>query len=384
MLTDKDIVFIPGLDPEILFEAKFLRDCLPLFYWLRRQLASGTTICSVCTGAFLLAEAGILRQRECTTHWDYLERFSQQFPEARLLGNRLFVRDGTIYTSAGVTSGIDLALHMIEDLIGARVAADIARDLVVYLRRSSDAPQLSVFLRYRNHLDENIHTAQDYLAQHLSGDCHLSTIAGHVNMSPRNLSRRFRQRTGLSVGAYLELIRVEKANQLLARGEQVTVVASAIGVEVLDFAGPLEVLTYAGFKVFTVSKTKDPIISQGVLKILPDYGLENAPPTDIIAVFGGNGLNTSQDTAVTNWIKNQQQAQIHFSVCTGALILAEAGILDGTTATTFHNTLDHLEETYPKVKVLRNVRYVDNGNVISTAGISAGIDGALHLVVCQY
>lgn len=152
------------------------------------------------------------------------------------------------------------------------------------------------------------------------------------------------------------------------------------GVEVLDFAGPLEVLTYAGFKVFTVSKTKDPIISQGVLRVLPDYDLEDAPPADIIAVFGGNGFNTSQDTAVVNWIKNQQQAQIHFSVCTGALILAEAGILDGKTATTFHNTLDLLEETYPKVKVLRNVRYVDNGNVISTAGISAGIDGALHLV----
>lgn len=230
-LTNKDIVFIPGLDPEVLFEAKFLKECRPFFHWLKRQLANGATTCSVCTGAFLLAEAGILRQRECTTHWNYLERFSQRFPEARLLGNRLFVRDGTIYTSAGVTSGIDLALHMIEDLIGARVAADIARDLVVYLRRSSDDPQLSVFLRYRNHLDENIHTAQDYLAQHLSGDCNLSAIASHVNMSTRNLSRRFRQRTGLSVGAYLELIRVEKATQLLARGEQVTVVASAIGLK---------------------------------------------------------------------------------------------------------------------------------------------------------
>ncbi|WP_052333947.1 DJ-1/PfpI family protein [Neolewinella persica] len=152
------------------------------------------------------------------------------------------------------------------------------------------------------------------------------------------------------------------------------------GVEVLDFAGPLEVLTYAGFKVFTVSKSLDPIISQGVLKVLPDYSLEDAPEADIIAVFGGNGFNTSQDTAVTNWIRHQENTQLHFSVCTGALILAEAGILDGKTATTFHNTLDYLEESYPKIKVLRDVRYVDNGNVISTAGISAGIDGALHLV----
>lgn len=230
-LTDKDIVFIPGLDPEILFNPKFLQECRPLFHWLRKQQAKGATICSVCTGAFLLAAAGILQQRECTTHWNYLEQFGQQFPQARLLEHRLFVRDGSIYTSAGVTSGIDLALHMIEDLVGARVAADIARDLVVYLRRSSNDPQLSVFLRYRNHLDENIHNAQDYLAQHLSGDCHLSTIASHVNMSPRNLSRRFKQRTGLSVGAYLELIRVEKATLLLARGEQMTVIASTIGLK---------------------------------------------------------------------------------------------------------------------------------------------------------
>jgi putative intracellular protease/amidase len=152
------------------------------------------------------------------------------------------------------------------------------------------------------------------------------------------------------------------------------------GVEVLDFAGPLEVLTYAGFEVFTVSKTKAPIISQGVLKVIPDYSVKDAPSADIIAVFGGNGFNTSQDTAVTNWIKRQQDVELYFSVCTGALILAETGILDGKTATTFHNALDALEENYPEVKVLRNVRYVDNGNVISTAGISAGIDGALHLV----
>lgn len=151
------------------------------------------------------------------------------------------------------------------------------------------------------------------------------------------------------------------------------------GVEVLDFAGPLEVLSYAGFKVFTVSKTREPIISQGVLKVLPDYSTRDAPAADIIAVFGGNGFRTSQDTAVTNWLK-RQETQFYFSVCTGALILAEAGILDGKTATTFHNALDQLEENYPRITVLRDVRFVDNGNVISTAGISAGIDGALHLV----
>ena len=151
------------------------------------------------------------------------------------------------------------------------------------------------------------------------------------------------------------------------------------GVEILDFAGPLEVFSYAGFEVFTVARTSAPIISQGVLKVVPDYSIENAPQADILAFFGGNSSIASKDTAVIDWIRQQQTIQYHFSVCTGAFMLAEAGVLDGKTATTFHNALDALSE-YKKITVRRDVRFVDNGKVISTAGISAGIDGALHLV----
>jgi putative intracellular protease/amidase len=168
----------------------------------------------------------------------------------------------------------------------------------------------------------------------------------------------------------------------LTRPEVPTTIAFYLqsGVEVLDFAGPLEVLSYAGFQIFTVSKTKAPIISQGILRIIPDYSIEDAPKADILAFFGGSGYSTSQDETLINWVKKQEDVKFHFSVCTGALILAEAGILDGKTATTYHNAIDILEEDYPNINVLRDVRYVDNGDVISTAGISAGIDGALHLV----
>lgn len=151
------------------------------------------------------------------------------------------------------------------------------------------------------------------------------------------------------------------------------------GVEILDFAGPMEVFAYAGFEVFTVSKTKAPIVSQGILTILPDYSIEDAPEADILAFFGGNSNVASEDAAVVNWVK-QQEVDYHFSVCTGAFVLAEADILNGHTATTFHRALDGLEQNYPEVNVLRNVRFVDNGELITTAGISAGIDGALHLV----
>ncbi len=152
------------------------------------------------------------------------------------------------------------------------------------------------------------------------------------------------------------------------------------GVEVLDFAGPMEVFAYAGYKVFTVSATQDPIKSQGILTVTPDYSIENAPEADILAFFGGNSTTVIKNRAVIDWVKQQDAVQYYFSVCTGAFVLAEAGILDGKTATTFHNALDNLENRYPKVNVQRNVRFVDNGTVITTAGISAGIDGALHLV----
>lgn len=152
------------------------------------------------------------------------------------------------------------------------------------------------------------------------------------------------------------------------------------GVEVLDFAGPMEVFSYAGYEVFTVSKTKDPIRSQGILKVLPEYDINDAPQADILAFFGGNSGEPTNDKDVIDWVKSQQHIDYYFSVCTGAFVLAESGLLKGKTVTTFHDALDHLEQNYPESKVLKNVRFVDNGNIITTAGISAGIDGALHLV----
>lgn len=153
------------------------------------------------------------------------------------------------------------------------------------------------------------------------------------------------------------------------------------GVEVLDFAGPMEVFAYAGFRVFTVSRKKGPIVTQGILKIMPDYSIEDAPPADILAFFGGNAGGPSKDEALLDWIRGRKTSTAYFfSVCTGAFIIGRAGILDNLTATTFHASIESLQKALPATKVLSNVRFVDNGKVITTAGISAGIDGALHLV----
>ncbi|MBX2842795.1 MAG: DJ-1/PfpI family protein [Flammeovirgaceae bacterium] len=173
-----------------------------------------------------------------------------------------------------------------------------------------------------------------------------------------------------------------QCNMILIRKDLQKTIAFYLqnGVEVLDFAGPMEVFAYSGYKVFTVSANQQPIKSQGILTIVPDYSIDNAPKADILAFFGGNSSAASQNTDVIQWIKKQTDVQYHFSVCTGAFVLAEAGILDGLTATTFHSTLDDLTNKYPKIDVRKDVRFVDNGKVITTAGISAGIDGALHLV----
>lgn len=153
------------------------------------------------------------------------------------------------------------------------------------------------------------------------------------------------------------------------------------GVEILDFAGPMEVFANAGFKVFTVSKKKAPFLSQGILTITPDYSIADAPPADIFAVFGGDENVPANDPEVISWIRSRDQSTgTYFSVCTGAFILGRAGLLDNQTVTTYHNRIAALQREVPKAKVLENVRYVDNGRVITTAGISAGIDGALHLV----
>lgn len=151
-------------------------------------------------------------------------------------------------------------------------------------------------------------------------------------------------------------------------------------VEILDFAGPMEVFTDAGFDVKTVSLNPGPIITQDVLKITTDYTIDNAPKADIVCFFGGEIGYATLDPRLIKWINTVQTPQYYLSVCTGAFYLGKAGLLDNLTVTTFHSAIDELQLRVPKAKVLSKVRFVDNGRIITTAGISAGIDGALHLV----
>ncbi|WP_422350427.1 GlxA family transcriptional regulator [Flagellimonas sp.] len=229
-LKPDDLLFIPGLEGWIFAEPGYAAKNQEFILWLKNQYGNGAQICSVCTGAYIVAYAGLFNGKNCTTHWKYLEDFQNRFPQSKLLVDRLIVKDGNLYSSAGVSSGIDLALFILEELFGPVFATKIAKAVVIYLRRTDSDPQLSVFLQYRNHLDNRIHQVQDYLAQNLARKTNLESLAAHVHMSPRNLSRLFKKVTGITVGGYLEKLRVERAVQLLSDGSKVSAASLACGL----------------------------------------------------------------------------------------------------------------------------------------------------------
>jgi len=154
------------------------------------------------------------------------------------------------------------------------------------------------------------------------------------------------------------------------------------GVQIIDYAGPWEVFGQAGFKVFTVADKTEPLITRFDQKVTPDYSFDNGPNADIILLPGGRGTSKAADNPrAIKWIQDKaRNARYIMSVCTGAFLLARTGLLDGLSATTFHSAIPSLEQAAPKTKIVYDQRYVDNGKVITTAGLSSGIDGALHLV----
>ena len=153
------------------------------------------------------------------------------------------------------------------------------------------------------------------------------------------------------------------------------------GVQIIDYTGPYEVFGQAGMDVFTVAVNPEMITTAMNMKVTPHYTLENAPAADVLLIPGGGVTRTQEDPNVIKWIQERsKQAEYVVSVCNGAYILAKTGLLDGLTATTFYDLLDGLPAVAPKVKVVRDRRYVDNGKFITTAGISSGIDGSLYVV----
>jgi transcriptional regulator GlxA family with amidase domain len=157
------------------------------------------------------------------------------------------------------------------------------------------------------------------------------------------------------------------------------------GVEVLDFSGPAEVFAATddgkAFNVFTVAAAAEPIISQGFLKVVPQYTIKDCPAPDILVIPGGSVRSSVNNPDVVEWVKtSSEKSEVVLSVCTGVFLAGKAGLLEGQAATTHWAFIDRLKAAHPGTTVKENVRFVDNGKVVTAAGVSAGIDGALHVV----
>ena len=187
--------------------------------WLASGVVRNSLLLCVCSGAVLAAAAGLLAERECTTHFAYIEQLRQVEPRARVLDNRIFVEDGSVFTSAGVTAGLDLSLYLIGQQLGSRVAADVARDLVVYLRRSGTDPALSPWVVHRNHLHPAVHRVQDAIVRDPTADWTASRLSGIACTSPRNLARLFAEHANCSPLDYVQLIRFAFAKELITQSK---------------------------------------------------------------------------------------------------------------------------------------------------------------------
>jgi transcriptional regulator GlxA family with amidase domain len=185
--------------------------------WLKSAVRPGHKLITICSGALPAARAGLLDGRTCTTHYSCCAQLAQVAPRATVLDNRLYVQDGDCYSSAGITTGIDLMLHIVSQYTDPSSIVAIARYLVVYLRRNGTEPQLSPWLEGRNHIHPALHRAQDAIAANLTGAWSLTRLAKIAGVSERHLSRLFHLHAGCSIADYINRLRVARAKELLGQ-----------------------------------------------------------------------------------------------------------------------------------------------------------------------
>nr|WSY49090.1 DJ-1/PfpI family protein [Streptomyces sp. NBC_00886] len=198
---------------------------------LRDHHSRGGTVASVCAGADALGRAGLLDGRHCTTHHDVQDELARRHPKATVVRDVLFTTDDRVITSAGIASGIDLALHLVATRHGPAVAARIARDMVVYARRNGHEPQASAMLRHRSHLDDTVHRAQDLIDTRFDRPLPLPVLASAVGVSERTLTRLFNRATGLTPLRYQQTLRLERAEHLISHGATIDAAARTVGFE---------------------------------------------------------------------------------------------------------------------------------------------------------
>lgn len=226
-LQPEDLVMVPGWRSPPLTQGPAVTAATAAR--LREHHARGGTVASVCSGAYVLGQAGLLDDRRCTTHHVLHDDLARRFPRAEVVPDVLYVEDDRVVTSAGIASGIDLALHLVAVRHGPAVAAKAARALVVFARRNGDAAQDSVMLRHRSHLSDVVHRVQDLIDERYAHNLPLARLAAHGGVSPRTLTRGFRRATGLTPLQYQQQLRLERAHHLVERGASTESAARRVG-----------------------------------------------------------------------------------------------------------------------------------------------------------
>jgi transcriptional regulator GlxA family with amidase domain len=186
-----------------------------LVSWVRRAAGRSRRVASVCSGAFLLAEAGLLDGRRAATHWAETDALARRHPEVEVDDEAIYVRDGDVWTSAGVTAGMDLALALVEEDLGREVSLQVARWLVVFVRRPGGQSQFSSHLRAQVAEREPLRELQEWMAANLDADLSVPALAARACMSERNFARAFAREVGMTPAAYVEALRVDHARMRL-------------------------------------------------------------------------------------------------------------------------------------------------------------------------
>jgi transcriptional regulator GlxA family with amidase domain len=227
-LSAADLILVPGWRGSTMGRVRIGPIVLDR---LREHHAAGGVVASVCAGAEALGRAGLLDGRRCTTHHGLQEELARRFPKASVIRDVLYVVDDRVVTSAGIASGIDLALHLIASQHGPGAAGRVAREMVVYARRNGDEPQASALLRHRSHLNDAVHRIQDLIEARFTDRITLADLAAASGWSERTVTRLFGRATGLTPLRYQHILRVERAEHLIGHGATVETAARAVGFE---------------------------------------------------------------------------------------------------------------------------------------------------------
>lgn len=207
-----DTLFIPGVPNALVGEYRLEPKVLQ---WIKGQAGKARRICSVCTGSFFLAEAGLLAGKRVTTHWEKCELLKENYPDVIVDPHPIFVKEGSLYTSAGISSGMDLALALVEEDLGKTPALEVARQMVLYLKRPGNQSQYSSVLAHQHIDNQPIRSICNWIQEHLKEELTVETLAGELSMSPRNFARVFLRETGSTPAKYIDKLRLETACRYL-------------------------------------------------------------------------------------------------------------------------------------------------------------------------